>query len=82
MVRSKFSSRKSNNLIIKVHEEQTKRNDFKTLLENNKELKISQISLQASLIEAYIIVNDYVPTLMESLFVFRESTYNAHEKFK
>ena len=63
-----FSSRKSNNLINRIH--------AVTMLEKNKEITIHQRNLQVLIIEVYKIINRYAPPIMDNFLMFRENTHN------
>ena len=77
-----FSSRKSNNLINRIHERSIrivssdKESNFKNLLEKNKEITIYQRYLQILMIEVFKKINGYAPPIMNSFFIFRENTHN------
>ena len=77
-----FSSRKSNNLINKVHERSLKivsgdtHSSFKSLLSNCKEITIHQRNLQVPMTETYNIINGIFP-IMEKKFILRENTHNV-----
>ena len=77
-----FSSRKSNNLINKIHERSIRivssdnYSNFENLLEKNKEISIHQRNLQIVMIEVFKIINGYAPPIMDNFFIFRENTHN------
>ena len=62
-----FSSRKSNNLINRIHERSIRiissdnASNFENLLEKNKEITIHQRNLQILMIEVFKIINGYAP---------------------
>ena len=78
-----FSSRKSNNLINKVHERSLKivsgdnYSSFKSLLSKCKEITIHQGNLQVVMAETYKIINGISPPIMEKKFILQESTHNV-----
>ena len=78
----KFSSRKANNLINRIHERSIRIisgnnvSTFENLLEEHKEITIHQRNLQVLMTEVYKIINGYAPPIMENFFKFRENTYN------
>ena len=78
-----FSSRKSNNLINKVHERSLKivsgdnYSSFKSLLSKCKEITIYQENLQVVMAETYKIINGISPPIMEKKFILQESTHNV-----
>ena len=78
-----FSSRKSNNLINKVHERSLRivsgdnHSSFKSLLSKYKEIAIHQRNLQVLMTETYKIINGITPPIMEKIFVFRENAPNV-----
>ena len=67
-----FSSRKSNNLISKVHERSLRivsgsnHSTFKSLLSKCKEIAIHQKNLQVLMTAAYKIANSVCPPIMEN----------------
>ena len=77
-----FSSRKSNNLINKIHEGSfriitvDKESDFQILLVNRNQPTIHQRNLPALMIEVYKIIKGYAPPIMENLLVFRKNVHN------
>ena len=77
-----FSSRKSNNLINRIHERSIRivssdnESNFENLLEKNKEITIHQRNLQILMIEVFKKINGYAPPIMNSFFIFRENTHN------
>ena len=77
-----FSSRKSNNLINRIHERSIRivssdnESNFENLLEKNKEITIHQRNLQILMIEVFKIINGYAPPIMDNFFIFRENTHN------
>ena len=77
-----FSSRKSNNLINRIHERSIRivssdnESNFENLLEKNKEITIHQRNLQILMIEVFKIINGYAPLIMDNFFIFRENTHN------
>ena len=92
MIRSQFSycpliwmfcSRKSNNLINKVHERSLRivsgdnHSSFKSLLSKYKEIAIHQRNLQVLMTETYGIINGLSLPIMENFFILRENTHNV-----
>ena len=77
-----FSSRKSNNLINRIHERSIRivssdnESNFENLLEKNKEITIHQRNLQILMTEVFKIINGYAPPIMDNFFIFRENTHN------
>ena len=77
-----FCSRKSNNMINRVHERaltltyKDNENNFQTLLNENKETSVHLRNLQFLMTEIYKIKNNYAPPIMHHLFQFRENTFN------
>ena len=65
-----FSSRKSNNLISKVHERSLRivsnHSSFKSLLSKCKEIAIHQKNVQVLMTATYKIANSVCPPIMES----------------
>ena len=78
-----FSSRKSNNLINKVHERSLKivsgdnYSSFKSLLSKCKEITIYQENLQVVMAETYKIINGISPPITQKKFILQESTHNV-----
>ena len=78
-----FCSRKSNNLMNKVHERSLRidsgdnHNSFKSLLSKYKERTIHQRNLQVLLTETYKIINGLSPPITEHFFILRENTHNV-----
>ena len=76
-----FPSRKSNNLINKVHERSLRivsgdnHISFKSLLSKCKEITIHQINLQVLMIETYKIINGISPPIMDITFFYVTRTY-------
>ena len=77
-----FCSRKSNNLINKVHERSLRigsgdnHSSFKSLLRKHKEITIHQRNLQVLMTETYKIINGLFPPITEN-FILRENTHNV-----
>ena len=77
-----FSSRKSNNLINRIHERSIRivnsdnESNFENLLEKNKEITIHQRNLQILMIEVFKKINGYAPPIMDNFFIFRENKRN------
>ena len=69
------SSRKSNDLINKVHE-RSLNSSFEDLLRKCQEKTIHQRDLRVLMAETYKIVNSIFPTIMENIFILRENTDN------
>ena len=75
-----FCSRRSNNLINKVHEKglrltyRDKTKDFQQILREQNEITIHQRNLEVLMTEVYKIVNSIAPPIMNSLFQFRCNT--------
>ena len=77
-----FSSRRSNNLINKVHERSLRlitnneNSSFETLLQNINDITVHQRNLQILMTEFYKIIKGEAPAIMKNLFIFRENIYN------
>ena len=77
-----FSSRRSNNLINKVHERSLRLNtndensNFETLLQNINDITVHQRNLQILMTEIYKIIKGEAPVIMKKLFIFRENIHN------
>ena len=77
-----FSSRRSNNLINKVHERSLRLNtndensSFETLLQNINDITVHQRNLQILMTEVYKIIKGEAPAIMKNLFIFRENIHN------
>ena len=73
-----FSSRKSNNLINKVHERSLRivsgdnHSSFKSLLSKCKEITIHQRNLQVLMTETYKIINGISPPIMEIFLYYQK----------
>ena len=80
-----FSSRRSNNLINRIHESypRTVYNDtsctFQELLQRNRRISIHHNNIQTLTTEAFRVVNDFCPPIMETFFDFRENRYNIRK---
>ena len=74
------SSRKTNNLINRIHERPIRivsgdsESNFEILLEKNNGITIHQRNLQVLITEVYKIINEYAPPVMDNFFIFRENT--------
>ena len=77
-----FSSRRSNNLINKVHERllrlitNDESSSFKTLLQNINDITVHQRNLQILMTEVYKIIQGEAPAIMKNLFILRENIHN------
>ena len=77
-----FCSRKSSNLINKIHGQSLRfsykdqKASYQNLLETHNELTIHQRNLQALITEIYKIVNGVTSPIMNSLFEFRSNKDN------
>ena len=77
-----FSSRRSNNLINKVHEislrliTNDENSSFETLLRNINDITVQQRNLQILLTEVCKIIKGEAPAIMKNLFIFREKIHN------
>ena len=77
-----FSSRRSNNLIKKVHERSLRlitndeNSSFETLLQNINDITVHQRNLQILMTEVYKIVKGEAPAIMKNLFNFRKNIHN------
>jgi len=77
-----FCSRKSNNLINKIHERALRIilgddiNDFEILLQNNKDIRNHHRNIQTLMIEIFKIKNELAPPIMENMFERRSTNYN------
>ena len=78
-----FSSRKSNNLINKVHERSLRivsgdnHSSFKSLLSKYKKITVHQRNLQVLMTETCKIINGLSTPIMENFFILRENTHNV-----
>ena len=74
-----FSSRRSNNLINKVHERSLRlitndeNSSFETLLQNINDITVHQRTLQILMAE---VIKGEAPAIMKNLFIFRENIHN------
>ena len=74
-----FSSRRSNNLINKVHERSLRlitndeNSSFETLLQNINDITVHQRTLQILMAE---VIKSEAPAIMKNLFIFRENIHN------
>ena len=77
-----FSSRRSNNLINRIHERslRTVYNDtsstFQELLQRNRSVTIHHKNIQTLTTEVFKVVNNICPPIMKTFFDFRENRYN------
>ena len=77
-----FCSRKSNNLINKVQERALRlitndyQSSFNIFLDKYNEFSIHPRNLDTLMIELYKIIHHTAPSIINSLFVFRENTHN------
>ena len=77
-----FSSRRSNNLINKVHERllrlitNDESSSFETLLQNINDITVHQRNLQILMTEVYKIIQGEAPAIMKNLFILRENIHN------
>ena len=77
-----FSSRRSENLINKVHERALRlitndeNSSFETLLQNINDITVHQRNLQILMTEVYKIIKGEAPAIMKNLFTFRENIHN------
>ena len=79
-----FTSRKSNNLINRIHERtlrllnccQPEATEYKELLSISNEFTIHDQNIQKLMIEVYKYINDLSPPIMNEIFQQRESIYN------
>ena len=80
-----FSSRRSNNLINRIHERslRTVYNDtsstFQELLQHNKSISIHYKNIQTLTTEVFKVVNNICPPIMKTFFDFRENRYNIRK---
>ena len=78
-----FSSRKSNNLIKKVHERSLRivsgdnNSSFKSLLSKSKVITIHQRNLQMLMKGTCKIINGISPPIMEKIILLRENTHSV-----
>ena len=76
-----FSSRRSNNLINRVHKRSLRivYNDtsstFRELLERNGSVSIHHKNIQTFTAEVFKVVNNIYPPIMKTFFDFRENRY-------
>ena len=77
-----ISSRKSDNLINKVHKRSLRlitndlNSSFETLLQNYKDITVHQRNLQILMIEVYKIFKREALAIMKKLYIFRENIHN------
>ena len=80
-----FSSRRSNNLINRIHEisPRTVYNDtsctFQELLQRNRNVSIHRKNIQTLITEVFKIVNNICPPIMKTFFDFRENRYDIRK---
>ena len=80
-----FSSRRSNNLINRIHERylRTVYNDtsstFQELLQRNRSVSIHHKNIQTLTTEVFKVVNNICPPIMKTFFDFRENRYNIRK---
>ena len=79
-----FSSRRSNNLINRIHERslRTVHNDtsiFQGLLQRNRSVSIHHKNIQTLTAEVFKVVNNICPPIMKAFFDFRENRHNIRK---
>ena len=80
-----FSSRRSNNLINRIHERslRTVYNDtsstFQELLQRDRSVNIHHKNIQALTTEVFKGMNNICPPIMETFFDFRKNRYNIRK---
>ena len=80
-----FSSRRSNNLINRIHERslRTVYNDtsstFQELLQRNRSVSIHHKNIQTLTTEVFKVVNNTCPPIMRTFFDFWENRYNIRQ---
>ena len=80
-----FSSRRSNNLINRIHERSltTVYDDtsstFQELLQRNRSISIHHQNIQTLAMEVFKVVNKICPPIMKTFFDFRENRYNIRK---
>ena len=80
-----FSSRRSNNLINRIHERslRTVYNDtsstFQELLKRNRSVSIHHKNIQILTTEVFKVVNNTCPPIMKTFFDFRENRYSIRK---
>ena len=81
----RFSSRRSNNLINRIHKRSltTVYNDtsstFPELLQRNRSVSIHHKNIQTLTTEVFKVVNNICPPIMKTFFDFRENRYNIRK---
>ena len=77
-----FCSKKSNNLINKIHERSLrivtndKNSNFEELLKLNNQVTVNQRNIQVLLTKVFKIINGLSLTIMDNFFIFRENAHN------
>ena len=77
-----FCSRKSNNLINKIHERSLrivtndKNSNFEDLLKSNNEITVHQRNLKVLMTEVFEIINGLSRPIMDNFVIFRQNTHN------
>ena len=80
-----FSSRRTNNLINRIHERslRTVCNDisstFQELLQRNRSVTIHHNNIETLTTEVFKVVNNICPPIMKTFFDFRENRYNIRK---
>ena len=77
-----FSSRRSNNLINRIHEKSLRTvykytsSTFQELVQRNRSVSIHHNNIQTLTTEVFKVVNNICPPIMKTFFDFRENRYN------
>ena len=80
-----FSSRRSNNLINRIHERSLRtiyndtRRTFQELQQRNRSVSIHHKNIQTLTTEVLKVVNNICLPIMKTFFDFRESRYNIRK---
>ena len=80
-----FSSRRTNNLINRIHERslRTVCNDisstFQELLQRNRSVTIHHNNIETLTTKVFKVVNNICPPIMKTLFDFKENRYNTRK---